>query len=166
MSVLTLGLQIFGAIFVLYQIKQASDSFKQTAESFHQTSEFFRENVTSSSYRLVLDYDKLFLDKPYLYPYFYKDSIISPSDKNYQEALIVSECIADNFDTFLEERTASKVPISNNWKNWMRDVFAKSPVLRQFMDSHLSWYDGDYLEKEVYSPWKIKFDSQSKFGSK
>lgn len=36
-------------------------------------------------------------------------------------------------------------PLQDTWRTYMRDVYCQSPVLRQFLFEHASWYSADLL---------------------
>ncbi len=98
---------------------------------------------------LVLEVDRVFIDHPQLRPYFYEDTVCPAGhlDKNLVDAvaelqLDVLECIWDSRDTYTSVDRDS-------WAQYIREVFAASPAIRDAYSANEGWYPTlDLLFKE------------------
>ena len=101
-----------------------------------------RANVTNSTVTHVTRLDEIFIERPYLTPYFYEGKPVDAKDKKHLEVYATAVMMLDVFDVvgnqtrhypeFWDEPGA--------WDEWVIDVFANSPVLRDTLDKHKNWY--------------------------
>ena len=57
----------------------------------------------------------------------------------------LAEWVTDYFDNVYEHKdlVPDRYP---EWKRYMKDIYAKSPYLREYLKSHCSWYRGLFKE--------------------
>lgn len=117
-----------------------------------------RATVQNSVLNHVLTLDKLFMDKPYLRPYFYEGKPIDEKDEKYQEVVMAAEMVLDIFDiiaaqnqNFLEFWDDPQA-----WDEWMIDTFATSPILRDTLDKRSSWYSKFLIDLRVKAQNKLE----------
>lgn len=113
---------VVGAIVLTYgQVKASGVSL---AASTHQ-------NIISHT----MEIDKLFIDNPELWPYFFDDKEIAEGDQNYDKALAVGYYHLDFFDTFVTQENAFSNTFPGGrasrdaWYNYMHNTFRSGPIM-------------------------------------
>jgi len=107
-----------------------------------------RANVQNSVLNYVIALDRLFMEKPYLIPYFYEGKPINDQDEKYQEVAATAEMILDIFD-LISVQNKSYLEFWESpqaWDEWIIDTFSTSPILRDTLDKRLNWYDEIVLD--------------------
>jgi hypothetical protein len=114
----------------------------------HRVEKSIRANVQNSVLNHVLTLDKLFMEKPYLIPYFYEGKPIDDKDEKYQEVAATAEMILDIFD-LISVQNKSYLEFWDSpeaWDEWVIDTFSTSPILRDTLDRRSNWYDKILVE--------------------
>lgn len=101
-----------------------------------------RATMQQGMVRLVTDMDKVFVDQPDLYPYFYQCQEIDHSSQHYNRAsaaavqmLDVMDIAATQGDTFKSQWDTPQA-----WDNWIKDQLLRSPITRDRLKAYSSWY--------------------------
>ena len=88
-----------------------------------------------------LEVDKIFVENPHLLKYFFNNVDISPSHDDYEAALAITLMLANFYDTFLlQEGNFQQMYPVDSWSRYIKDYFAKSPILRNHVEEYKSWY--------------------------
>ncbi len=106
-----------------------------------------RANVQVSSLNHILALNQIFIQKPYLKPYFYNGTSIDVKDERFQEVSAMAEMILDVFDLFATKTIAT----ADYWEDfqsfdvWISDTFTSSPILRETFDQNSDWWCKEVL---------------------
>jgi hypothetical protein len=104
-----------------------------------------RRALRRSSYRtsadLLLEADRIFLDRPDLRPYFY-DGVECSADDSEQRARVeaVAEFYLDVLETIWDHRNEFSRVDRASWREWIHDLLEWSPALRQVYTATPRWY--------------------------
>src|SRR5882724_10629732 len=84
--------------------------------------------------------DRLLLDKPKLYPYFYESR--EPATADSLQARVAAQLFADVLDvvSIQNSRFGAQWENPEAWDSWAVDMLTHSPVLRRFVREHQTWY--------------------------
>lgn len=96
--------------------------------------------VTVVEHMLVVD--RVFVEHPECRPYFYEGKA-RPSKKNAQRHLVeaIAELVLDYFEFVIVAQTDEKTTYDAPWSDkFCADLFANSPVLCDYLESHRDWY--------------------------
>jgi hypothetical protein len=98
----------------------------------------------------IINLDKLFVERPYLMPYFYDGRPADVKDPKYGEILAAAQIFADTMELLSDQVIRFREQWENpeGWDIWMDDTLRKSPVLVQYLRDHRTWY-GESLMKRV-----------------
>jgi hypothetical protein len=103
-----------------------------------------RSGVQQSMLSLVTDMDKVFVDKPELYPYFNRcqELKLGPNDPKSDQVIAAAVQMLDVFDIAAAQSTRFRDQWEDPdaWDNWIKDQFIHSPILRKVLHDHKSWY--------------------------
>jgi hypothetical protein len=95
----------------------------------------------------VLELDKVYLANSDLRPFFYENRHLDGSDPARTRALALAEMTLDVFENVLTQVTEHPNRFPNDQYEgdiaWMTEMFRSSEVLRNYMDSHKSWYSAN-----------------------
>ncbi len=101
-----------------------------------------RSQMQQGMVRLVIDMDRVFVEHPELYPYFYQCQPIDPSNKDYDRAsaaavqmLDIMDIAATQNDTFKSQWDTPQA-----WDDWIKDQLVRSPITRDRLKAYSSWY--------------------------
>jgi hypothetical protein len=91
----------------------------------------------------TLGLDRVFVEYPEIRPYFYGEADIEKTDPLYRRVEAVAEMHLDVFDYKLKHAETFKTyqPFEGVEREWIRDMFRTSPVLRRYVDKH--WYSDE-----------------------
>jgi hypothetical protein len=108
-----------------------------------------RNNVSQNVLGLVTALDKLFVDKPYLYPYFHSNKKLEADDARRDEVLAAATMHLDVMDVVAVQsvRFPEVWEDPRAWDRWLVDQFAGSHVLREFLKAHRNWYGPNLQDK-------------------
>lgn len=125
-----------------------------------------RANIQNSVLNHVVTLDKLFMEKPYLVPYFYEGTPIDEKDEKYQEVAATAEMILDIFD-LISVQNKSYLEFWDSpqaWDEWIIDTFSTSPILRKTLDRRSNWYDKILLD--LRNKGQKRFEEKAANGAK
>src|SRR5574341_595211 len=134
-SLLSAGAVAFALLFFA---RQASQLRQQTANQL--------KALTSASWGsivpIMLDINKIYVDDPTLYPYFYFNEAV-PAGLTRQKVLALAEMHIDLFDYVVTN--LDQLPEVWNWSRrfweaWIIDTFTSSQILRDYFDDVKDWY--------------------------
>jgi hypothetical protein len=141
-SFLGFVLIIVGVFATRRQLTINTEQLKINTGQSAQVAKSIRANVENGAVTHVLTLDKVFMDRAYLAPYFYDGKPIDPKDPKYAEVQATAVMVLDLFDMLASQ--SKHYPefwdTPEAWDTWMIDVFSTSPILRDFLDTHQSWY--------------------------
>lgn len=129
---------LFTIIFVLKQTKEMSKQNQIEAKS-----------ALISIYKeiscIMLEIDRMFIERPDLRKYFYDGADIQKDNKKYNEILSVAEYILDFMDMLVVMKNAApEYPDTNlPWEDWnvfFSEIYSNSPIIRKLLDLHHDWY--------------------------
>jgi len=146
---LGLGISILGFLLIIIGVfatrRQLAINTQQLQLSTSQSAQVaksIRANVENGAVTHVLALDKVFMDRPYLMPYFYESKSIDRKDPKYAEVQATAGAVLDLFDMLASQ--SKHYPefwdTPEAWDAWMVDVFSTSPILREYLDTHKTWY--------------------------
>ncbi len=131
-EVLSLGIAFAGVAGVVLTLYYLVKQTKHLAESIAIAS---FQNISMST----LDIDRIFVEYPETRPYFYSRRPISEDAPNYNRVAAIAECFLDLFDTYLSQVKYND-EYSNVMKEYIIDMFMRSPILRTQLDDLSVWY--------------------------
>lgn len=118
-----------------------------------------RNGVQQNMLSLVTDLDKVFVDKPELYPYFNRcqELKLDPNDPKSDQVIATAVQTLDVFDIAAAQSTRYRDQWEDpdTWDNWIKDQFIHSPILRKVLRDRKNWYSKglnnrlDEAEKEL-----------------
>jgi hypothetical protein len=94
----------------------------------------------------TLEIDRLFIERPYLRPYFYGGKDLSKADKEtYHRVMAMAEFQLDAFDAIMTQRDylpddKDKQEDLQTWQRYFEDSFTKSPALCERISWNPDWY--------------------------
>ena len=94
-----------------------------------------------------LEFDKVILEHPSLYKYFYQGQDLAVDDPDYSRVMAATQLLANYFDGyFQQEGLYRQMWPDSMWKSYMRDHVAKSPVLRRYVAANPTWFSPEFVE--------------------
>jgi len=128
---------IIGFVFVWRQIKQVNTSIKS--------------NTDNNLYSLTIDINKFLIGNPELRPYFYgdangKEKEYDGKDPNFNKIETLADIYITFFEYIFEERKNMEIGLFNSWEEWKKDMYKKSPAIRNHLKNHSNWYKNDFIE--------------------
>lgn len=94
----------------------------------------------------MVEIDKMFVEKSYIWPYFHTGKNINKKDKYYQLVMSAADLHLDFFDSFDDPLVRELPGMEVNgkywplWERYFIDSFSKSPALCQRFDETKDWY--------------------------
>jgi hypothetical protein len=142
----SLVVAIFGIVYVVRSLDSNTKSVRNSVQ----------QNMLS----LVTSLDRVFVDNPELHPYFYECLEIKadPNDRRYQQVFAAAVQTLDVLDIAESQinRFSEDWDTPQAWENWINDSFTHSPVLRQVLYKHISWYGKGLKDRIVKVEQKLK----------
>jgi len=130
----------FGVPFVAWQINLAINSIEDNAQNFLSSG--------------VQEINKVFIEKPELWPYFEEGLKASKEDKNYNAVMALADMHIDFFDAlWIQTDNIDSLYEGddwNSWNNWIMNVTKNSPNLCERFDDTKRFYSkgfANYLLK-------------------
>jgi len=128
--------------------------YRQTRIFARQTDYVARTLATSLADSIngrVEGITRIFIQYPDMRPYFYKGQAIDESHADYARAEAIAELFLDTLFAIADqaERGGELRPgqrVGTNWKAYVRDSFAQSPILVKFLTERQSWYSDKLVE--------------------
>jgi hypothetical protein len=94
-----------------------------------------------------LEFDKVVLDNPYLYKYFYQGQDIRSEDPEYDRVMAATQLLANYFDGYFQQQGKYRqMWPDRSWKSYIRDHTAKSPVLRRYVLANSRWFSPEFVQ--------------------
>ena len=94
-----------------------------------------------------LEFDRIILDNPRLYKYFYQGQDLTPDDPEYAHVMAAAQLLANYFDGYFQQRGRYRQMWPDRlWKDYIRDHVAKSPVLRRYVTENSKWFSPEFVE--------------------
>ncbi len=94
----------------------------------------------------MIEIDKVFIERPYIWPYFCSGKHIDSKDKNFLLVMSVADLHLDFFDSF-DDPLVRELPGMDSkgeywpiWETYFIDTFSKSPALCQRYEETKDWY--------------------------
>jgi len=94
-----------------------------------------------------LNVDRVFIEYPDIRECFTDGVILGPGDPRFLRVLAASQCLANYFDTYiLQKGKFAQLYSDAAWIDYIRGHLTRSPMLRQFVADHPSWYTDDLVQ--------------------
>jgi len=122
---------------------------------YRQTGIFNRQLMLGLSQSITdysLEISRLFLQHPDLRPYFFSGQIIQENHPDYLRAEAVAEVMLDLFWTAMSQaRNIQGSEFASDearaqWRAYIGDCFASSPILTSFLTRRKDWYGQDLVK--------------------
>lgn len=92
------------------------------------------------STQLFLEIDHAFMTYPDLRPYFYDYRDLDDATADEDRIRAVAELMLDIFEWVLRHEYELGGKESEGWRDYFKDCFETSPILRSFQDTNPSWH--------------------------
>jgi hypothetical protein len=115
-----------------------------------------RRALVTTTYRsatdLALEIDRLFVERPYLRPFFYEKR--KPCPERAEEVKAAAELVLDVLECIWDNRPLFAPRDEESWREWIHEVFEYSWVVQELYEESPHWYPTlqDLLEWEPCSP--------------
>jgi hypothetical protein len=94
-----------------------------------------------------LEFDKIILEHPSLYRYFYQGQDLGPDDPEFARVMAATQLLANYFDGFFQQQGMYRQMWPDSmWKCYIRDHVAKSPVLRRYVIENSRWFSPEFVQ--------------------
>jgi hypothetical protein len=94
-----------------------------------------------------LEFDKVVLEHPYLYKYFYQGQDIPSDDPEYDRVMAATQLLANYFDGYFQQQGKYRqMWPDRSWKSYIRDHTAMSPVLRRYVLANSRWFSPEFVQ--------------------
>lgn len=110
--------------------------------SLNQNAKSVRNSVQHSMLTHVRELDRLVVERPHLYGYFYECKPLQRGDTLYAEVRAAGMMFLDVLDIVGSQSTIFRENWNDPdaWDRWISDTFEHSPALRQLLAEHSDWY--------------------------
>lgn len=150
-SLILSSIGLVSLVLLLYQIRIMN---KQTDSMLLQTQQL-TDSLANTALTTISNRDfeisKMFFDQPELLPYFFDSKNIDEKDKHYDKAYALAGMRIDLASTFYDQSQFVPAfrdennPALQAWTRYMKDIFAKSPVMCKTLEKNSSWYTNDFV---------------------
>ena len=94
-----------------------------------------------------LEFDKVVLDNPYLYKYFYQGQDLPSDDPEYDRVMAATQLLANYFDGYFQQQGKYRQMWPDRlWKSYIRDHTARSLVLRRYVLANSRWFSPEFVQ--------------------
>jgi hypothetical protein len=94
-----------------------------------------------------LEFDKVILEHPSLYRYFYQGQDLTADDPEYTRVMAATQLLANYFDGYFQQQGMYRQMWPDSlWKSYIRDHVAKSPVLRRYVAANETWFSPEFVQ--------------------
>ena len=94
-----------------------------------------------------LEFDKVILEHPTLYRYFYQGQDLGADDPEFPRVMAATQLLANYFDGFFQQQGMYRQMWPDSlWKGYIRDHVAKSPVLRRYVIENSRWFSPEFVQ--------------------
>lgn len=99
-------------------------------------------------YTQMIDIDKLFVEKPDLKLYFYcnKSPDKNMGEQEREQLFSIAEILVDYFDNVFQQKKAIGGSTFKAKGAYMRDIYKKSPILREYITPLVEWYPEEFIK--------------------
>ncbi|WP_327338451.1 hypothetical protein OG384_22105 [Streptomyces sp. NBC_01324] len=120
---------------VVFSVAAGWKAYAVSAKS-HQTASYH------SGTDLFMQLNLVFVEYPEVRPYFYSGKTLPPqeTDPHVQRVHAVAELMLDVFEWIWHRREGITAVDRQAWSDYVGEMFALSPVLRQYHLDHLNWH--------------------------
>ena len=120
---------------------------RQARRQVEELRKGLRSSVYASGATHMFTVDEIFVQYPEMRAYFYEHEEIDASNVNYRRATAIAELLLDYFQSaFQHMEDFPKEWPRDGWEEYIKYVFAHSPVLCQYLDSVRGWYTEKLIE--------------------
>jgi hypothetical protein len=140
---------IFSMITAIMFIRQVMNLTEQTKRNTEVLG-LQKRAVEGQTWQLIIQQmnqiDKIFIDNPDLYPYFFQKKQLKSNDKNYPKVKSMAVMLLDFMDAFDDDYVRKLAGMNDggkywiSWENYFVDQFSLSPVLCDSYKEMKSWY--------------------------
>jgi hypothetical protein len=121
-------------------------SFNANTRSLTVNTGSLRASVQSTMLNNVISLDKVFVDDPNLYQYFYEGK--TPTAADYQKTVAVAQLFADVLDMVSDDIPKLDDPAAQAaWDAWITDMLRQSPALCGYLEKHRAWYSAEFVRR-------------------
>jgi hypothetical protein len=93
-----------------------------------------------------LEFDKVMLVHPGLYPYFYQGQGITLDDPEYTRVMAAAQLLANYFDGYFQQAGMYRqMWPDSKWTSYIQDHVMNSPALRCYVVAHSSWFAPEFV---------------------
>jgi hypothetical protein len=113
-----------------------------------------RNSSYSDTTTMVLDIDRMLVEYPHLRPYFYENQALpKKNDPDHHRVVAAADLYLDVAEHIWHHHVEYESADAIGWREWIHELFQKSPVLRGIMLTHGYLYPAltDVLENEECS---------------
>jgi hypothetical protein len=154
-----------GIVGVLYTIRLQQTQIQMTERSqaeaqktierqlwiLNKQTRILRKNLIVQAQSSVADrqlnVDRMFVEYPDIRECFTDGVSLGPGDPRYLRVLAASQCLANYFDTYiLQKGKFAQLYSDAAWIDYISGHLTRSPMLRQFVADHPSWYTDDLVQ--------------------
>lgn len=132
LSVVGLGINLFGFIFVIRQIRQ--QALATRGETY--------TSLCGLSYEIL----QMIAAKPYLYAFFYERRVLDNKYEHRVDVLMCCEMIANYIDNAFTQKENMPEAVFAKWVAFAREQINASIVLREFFEAYPNWYDDEIMK--------------------
>jgi hypothetical protein len=142
-SILGFTLIVIGLRVNSQQVAINADQLRLNTAQSLRTEKSMCSNVQIAVLNHVVNLDRLFMDKPYLRPYFYDGREVSETEEKFDELSATSEMVLDIFDLVADQSRKNPECWDRPklWDEWIIDTFSTSPILRDTLSKYSTWYE-------------------------
>ncbi|HEU0298871.1 MAG TPA: hypothetical protein VFR37_05435 [Longimicrobium sp.] len=110
--------------------------------SLNHNAKSVRNSVQHAMLTHVSNLDRLMVERPHLYGYFYECKPLERGDSLYTEVRAAGMLFLDVLDIVGSQSTVFRENWNepDAWDRWISDTFEHSPALRQLLSEYSSWY--------------------------
>jgi hypothetical protein len=94
-----------------------------------------------------LEFDKVILEHPDVYRYFYQGQDVANDDPEYTRVMAATQLLANYFDGYFQQQGMYRQMWPDiKWKSYIQDHVAKSPVLRRYVVENSTWFAPEFVQ--------------------
>ncbi len=114
----------------------------------HQGARVARVELITGLTTLIVAIDQMFIEHPGMWRYFNENVPLPEEDTTERErANAIALAMANTLDHIVEHLTHMKCRTRYSWCAYIEEVYEKSPVFRDLLDEHRTWWPG--LQEQV-----------------
>jgi hypothetical protein len=94
-----------------------------------------------------LEFDKVILEHPGLYKFFYSGQDIASDDPEHARVMAAAQLLANYFDGFFQQKGMYRqMWPDSKWLRYINDHVAKSPALRRYVAANPEWFAQEFVQ--------------------